>query len=456
MLRYVILLAGVFVLSGCYASGFKYLEPIVPDMWSGADEKQAQEALKHAENISDLRGWWMRFDDDILTHLIEDALASSPQRNIAEARIQEARGAKRTNRSTLFPQVGASGGAGRQTTVQSDAHDYYDAGFDASFELDIFGQERTRASAAQARLQAREADYHDVSLTLIADIMRAYIDYRAAQTQMRIAQRNLDIQNETLQIAKALAEVGEGPQLDVERALTLVNASRASVPSFARASDAARLQLSILTGVMPADLAPLLAHDKAIPGAEVKAVLRAPAEILALRPDVRAARYDLLEATDLADAAVRDLFPTISLNGFFGVTDGALVSSKTIWDVAANAAVAVLDFGRLEGQIDSARAREWQAFEAYRQTVIEAVVEVEKALSDYAHLNKERIALQDSFEAAQRAFGLSSDLYEEGEVGFLDVLDSQRELVAAEADFVSAQAAQAESLVRLYKSLGVY
>jgi len=153
---------------------------------------------------------------------------------------------------------------------------------------------------------------------------------------------------------------------------------------------------------------------------------------------------------------VRDLFPSLRLNSFFGVTDNALISSRTIWDVGASAAVAILDFGRLEGLIDAARAREVQAFAVYKQSLIDAVVEVETALSDFAHLNKEREALQQSFAAADRAFALSTQLYEEGEVSFLDVLDSQRELNAAEADLVSARIAQAESLVRLYKSLGVY
>lgn len=447
--RFCVLMGGAILLSGCYASSADLSTPAVQDSWMGDEAFDA----KRTEN---LQGWWELFDDAVLNDLVEMALVSSPQRNIAEARILEARGVKRTSRSYLLPQIGASGTAGQQKTTDADSDDYYDAGFDAAWEIDVFGKRRAQLSAGDAQLQGVEALYDDVSLTLIAEIARVYIDYRVAQNQVRIAESNLALQVRTLEIAVALAVVGEGPRLDVERAETIVNATRALLPAFGRQVDAARLQLSVLVGEMPADLAGILAAEGDVPAASVLPVLQAPADIVALRPDVRAAGFALAQASDLADAAVRDLFPTISLSGFFGVADSALSSAKTVWNVAANAAVALIDFGRLEGAIDSARAQEWQTFEAYRQVVIGAVVEVETALSDYAHLRAQRLALSASFDAAERAFSMSLALYREGEIGFLDVLDAQRSLNGVEADLVSALGMQSESLVRLYKSLGVY
>lgn len=425
-----------------------------PDMGSPAAWQNGRILTGAQASPESLKGWWERFQDPALNELIGLALAESPDRRQAEALIAEARGIRKTARSALFPQIGASANAGRADNgVGPD--DTYDAGFDASYELDIFGRNRNTASAAERNIRALEENYHDVTLTLIGEISRLYMEMRGYQKQVEIAESNLVLQEKTLELVRQLVEAGESPQLDVERSETLVNTTRASIPEFKRQKENTQLALSVLVGKMPEDIAPIVEGPALIPASNAAPLLMTPADVIAGRPDVKAAIYTLEQYSDLTQAEIADIFPTVSLSGFYGVAETALVSSTTIWSVAAGAAVSLLDFGRIQGDIDAASAREAQAYEAYRRTVLEAVTEVESALNDYAQLNERRIALYRAYESADRAFTLSETLYREGEISFLDVLDSQRTVNESEAAFVTAESLQAQALVRLYKALGV-
>jgi NodT family efflux transporter outer membrane factor (OMF) lipoprotein len=448
-----LLLSTCLILSGCFAGKLEGLSFTQPESWTAKDAQTVP--LAEAES---LRGWWKKFNDPALDTLVGHSLQNSPDRLIAAAKIAEARGLKRTSTSYLFPQIGASGSTGREDTgVSGTSPDsFYDARFDASFEIDVFGKNRKNRSAANASLAAAQARYHDVSLTLIAEVVRTYIDFRAAQQQTDIADKNLRSQEKTLKLISDLNRLGEVPRLDVERAESLVNTTRASLPEFIRQAENARLRLSVLTGAMPEDVMPILSQNANIPNGDLKPLLMAPAQIIALRPDIQAAAADLAANTSLAEATTAEIFPTFSLSGFYGIADSALVNSATPWSIALNTAVSLLDFGRIEGRIDAARAREKQAYEQYRKTVLAAVSEVETALSDYAHINEQHASLRKAYMSAEKSLEFSQTLYKEGEVSFLDVLDAQRNTNAAESAMVSAMAAQAESLTRLFKSLGVY
>lgn len=448
-----ILLPSCVILSACVSDGLDVSKPTEPLNWTAKNSEIAQSV-----NLIYLQGWWKQFKDPTLNTLVDQALENSPDRLIAEAKIAEARGLRRSSRSSLFPQIGVSGSNGRADTGASgtSSDSFYDAQFDASFEIDVFGKNRKEFSASDSNLEAAQARYHDVSLTLIAETVRTYIDFRAAQNQTRIATKNLNSQENTLDLISDLNRLGEAPKLDVERTKNLVNTTRASLPEFKRQTENARLRLSVLTGGLPENILPILIDHAEIPGGNVDPVLMAPAQVLALRPDIQAAAADLAANTSLAEAATAEIFPSFTLSGFYGIADNALASSVTPWNIALGAAVSLLDFGRIEGRIDAARAREKQAFEQYRKAVLSAVTEVETAFSDYAHINEQHVSLHKAYLSADKALELSQTLYKEGEISFLDVLDAQRSANKAEAAMVSATAAQAESLTRLFKSLGVY
>ena len=437
------------LLTGCVTGPFEMPDFKGPSGWKNAPDEFAREV--GSQNLSH---WWTRFNDPALSRLVEHALENNTDRKAAEARIVEARGLRRTTRSALFPQVNASAGKGREETVQSQADDYYDARFDASYELDIFGKNRKNTAAANNNIERLEAQYQDTSLSLVAEVARTYVEMRANEKQVEIAQSNLDAQMQTLQLIRYLKEAGENPQLDVERAENLVNTTKASIPEFERLAENARLQLAVLTGRLPEDIEDLNEGEAFIPVSEVAPVLTSPATVLALRPDVRAAAAYLRQQTNLAEAATAEIFPSFTLSGFYGVAENAFASSTNIWGVAIGAAVSLLDFGRIEGQIDAARAREKEAYELYRSTVLNAVLEVETALNDYAKTNEQTFLLFKAYANAQEAFLYSESLFKEGEVSFLDVLDAQRTVNDAQSALINSEAAKASALIRLYKSLG--
>ncbi len=453
MKKTVLLTATSLALSGCVGTPNIFKDMQTPKFWDTAETYDEIETV----DTSSLARWWERGEDETLNKLIQLALNDSPDRELALARVMEARGIARTAKSYLFPQIGASGNAGRQETSQMNADDFYDAQFDASYEIDIFGVNRLGNVAAQKQAQAYEAQYNDVTLTLIADITRSYIEYRSNQKQVAIASKNLELQTKTRDLVKRLMTLGEAPRLDVERAETLVNQTKASIPAYQRLADNARLRLTVLTGTLPEFIKPLLTEPAGIPFVDkVEPVLAAPADILSARPDIRAATLNLEASTKLAQATTRTIFPSFTIGGFYGVAENALRSATNVWSVALGAAVSVIDFGRIEGQIDAARGVEKQAYARYRKTILNAVVEVETALADYSHIHEQRISLEKAYNSASQALKLSQSLYNEGEISFLDVLDAQRTLNQADSALISAESEQAQSLIRLYKSIGVY
>ncbi|MBI1302092.1 MAG: efflux transporter outer membrane subunit [Alphaproteobacteria bacterium] len=445
-------LVALAVLSGCYA-GSQIEDKTIPTPleWKQAKDEEFAQSYEH------LKGWWQKFEDPSLDRLVGLAFLNSPDRKIAEARILEARGIRRTGRSGMFPEVGLSGRGGRQDTGFSPTDRFFDASFDASYEIDIFGKNRSMANAADEQFLAVEAAFHDVTLTLAAEIARNYIEYRGFQKQVEIAKKNLELQEKTLELVTEQKEIGEAPQLDVERSQTLVNTTRSSIPEFERLAENAKLQLTVLTGHLSADIDILLDERADIPNADIRPLLLSPANVMQVRPDIRAAEHMVHASTELAEVATANIFPSLTIEGLFGLVDGAFISDPTkTWNIAAGLAATLLDFGRLEGQVDAARGLEWQAFETFRRTILEAVMEVEMALNDYSKITRRLVSLEGAYQNAQRALTLSEQLYKEGETSFIDLLDVQRTANDAESQLVTSQTAQAESLVRLYKALGVY
>ncbi len=449
-MKYFLLLATTALLTGCFTTSDDRQPVPDPKAWTSSTSGIAN------VDPAGLKNWWTGFNDPVLNQLVDIGMKSSPDRGIAQARLLEARGLKKAAKSTLFPQIGLSGTAGRAAAVADGTGDFYEAGFDASYELDIFGHNRNTVSAADAKVLASEADYNNASLTLVAEIARTYIEYREFEKQAAIAGKNLEAQQKTLDLINSQKEQGEAPQLDVERAQGLVNTTKAEIPEFQRLQDNARLRLSVLTGALPADIAPIVAAPATPILGKIQPALLSPAQTIAQRPDIQAAAANLSAQADLKDAAIADIFPTVTLGGFFGLQDSNLIDPTKIWSGTMNAAVSLLNFGRIQGNIDAAQAREMQAYELWRKTVLQAVTDVETALTDYAKVQERYTLLEQAAGNAHKSLTLSEQLYKEGEISFLDVLDSQRTANNADAEVVTAESAQATALIALYKSLGVY
>lgn len=436
-------------------------QPLVAEKAETAPQDQV-EALAYAENREALKGWWEGFADPVLDRLVMQALSTNSDRAAAAARIDEARGLRRSAWAALLPDLQANADKGRQDNGYYGMYDFSSATLDASFELDLFGKNRKQAQAQDAGLQAAMATYYDASVTLVAEVALTYSEYRAAQKLAALAADDVVILDQRRGLEQALLAQGEGTQGGLEQIEAQLHSAQAAAAQAARLVDTARLALTVLVGVMPQEVSALLAPKAdeavlaAVPGSDIKPLLLMPADVMTQRPDVQAAWANLAAQGALAESKAAEYFPSLSLSGFFGIAETALVSSATIWNVAAGAAVSVLDFGRLEGAVDAARAREKQAYEAYRKTLLAAVSEVETALSDYAHIHAGYVASSKAFENADRALGLAQALYQGGEVSQVEVLAARQTLNQASVALVEASLAQAQSVIRLYKAFGIY
>jgi len=445
------LIIATLALSGCMTAALEFPSLKFPESWASNENQNLVEEV----DISHLKNWWFNFNDSSLNTLIEKMLVNNPDRNIAKSRISEARAIRKTTQSSLFPEVGFGAEGGRLNNGQATGN-YYETGFDASFEVDIFGVNRNRLDAADSRINSFEAQYQDISLTLISEVARVYADFRAAQKKIAIANKNLIIQKKILSLIRQQYEVGETPLLDLERSESLVNTTEASIPEFKSEADRARLQLTVLSGVLPAEILPIIQADADIASLRIEPILISSASVLNNRPDIRASIASMTEATSLSYSAAASILPTFSLSAFYGVGKTALINSTNIWTLAGGTAVSLLNFGRIEGEIDATREREKQAFENYRKTFLNAIVEVETALVGAIRLSAQRVSIDRAYNNAENALKLSQQLYVEGEISFIDLLDAQRTLNEVDTARVSTQQVQVNSVISLYKAMGVY
>ncbi len=210
-----------------------------------------------------------------------------------------------------------------------------------------------------------------------------------------------------------------------------------------------------MTGVIPSAISLVLNDRNNVPEFSSEPILLSPANVIANRPDVKFASLNLASKTKIAQSVTATLFPSLTLSGFYGIADNAFATSDTIWNMAIGTAVNLIDFERIEGRIDSARASEVKAFEEYRKAILSAVTDVEMALNDYSKINERQISLNKAYKNALSAYETSNRLYKEGEISFIDVLDSERTLNAADSALIEAQSAKTKSIIRLYKALGV-
>ncbi|MGB0719678.1 MAG: efflux transporter outer membrane subunit, partial [Bdellovibrionales bacterium] len=329
MMKPITAIVATLLLAGCVSTGKSPAPLTAPEGWIAPADDTA-----NIVETDDLQGWWKDFNDPLLDTLVQHALVDNPDRLMAQARIAEARGLRREARGGLFPQIDLSGSVGREDqglSTPTYPDNFYDAAFDASYEIDLFGRNRNAAKAANERFLAAEQQYHNTGLSLVAEVVRTYIAYRQAQNRLGIANKNLVSQEETLKLIDDLYRLGVAPKLDVERANNLVNTTRASIPEFQRQADTARFQIAVLLGVFPDALPEDLQSRGDIPGANARPVLMAPAQILANRPDVKAAMHVLAANTALSNAAAAEVFPTLTLSGFYGIRDNGLVSAVNPW-----------------------------------------------------------------------------------------------------------------------------
>ncbi len=413
-----------------------------------------------------LAEWWTTFKDPALDSLIDRAVKSNLDLRKAQARVREARAQLGVTSADLLPTVDANGSYKRSRTSKNtspfgplgEEHDLYHAGFDASWEIDVFGGQRRSIEASDADLAASIEDRRDVLVSLLAEVARNYVTLRAAQREVVIARENLQTQRETLDLTRTRLDAGIATDLDVARSEAQVQATASTIPSLESTARQSMHALGVLLGQEPGSLTAELTRESPIPAAPPEVPMGLPSELLRRRPDLRRAERQLAAATARIGVATADLFPKFSLTGSLGLESATFKKignfESRFWSIGPSVSWTILDFGRIRNNIDVQGAREQQALANYDQQVLTSLREVEDALVRFSQEQSRRQSLAGAVSSNQRALKLADQLYKQGQTDFLSVLDVQRNLFIAQDALVQSDRAVSVELISLYKALG--
>ena len=454
------------LLSGC-ASMKEITDYVTPSFLQSAEEFQiiddTDAFYKTAEPVA---AWWDKFDDPIMSALVQQSLDTNLDVRVALANLEEARAIARASGYDYFPTVtsGASyartrltergvSGASADRTVN-----LHQAGFDANWELDLFGRVSQGIAAEKARADAALSGLQDIYVSVAAETARTYIDLRGAQYRLDIARRNTENQQETYDLTLRLAEGGRATALDTARAQTQLDLTRATIPPLEAAVQATIHRLSVLTGQLPDALAADLKDHKMLPSLPDSVYIGTAAELLKRRPDIRSAESTLAAAVASYNISVTELFPVVSFTGTIGysATDFADIgnSSALTWSAGPSISWRAFDIARVRQEIKRDDARAMAALALYEKTILTALEEVKTSMSDYTQEEKRRAILRGAAASSQKAAEIARIRFDQGVDGFLDVLDSERTRLQAEDSLAQSEIGAALDLIAIYKALG--
>jgi NodT family efflux transporter outer membrane factor (OMF) lipoprotein len=423
----------------------------------------------------DLAVWWRALNDPELDSLVERAIKSNPDLEIALTRLQEARNYEAVVAGHALPEVDASAAAARGTgtdlargragqgLVSADnssglQHINGIAGFDAVWELDLFGKYRREFEAARYDAQAAAAARSAVVSSLTADVVRAYVDLRGLQIRADILRSAGNVLRESLRIVNIRYERGITNELDVELATRELDTLEAQIAPVDAQVSATQYALATLLGEYPESLVHELSTPALIPSMPAPVAPGAPLDLLKRRPDIQQAERELAAATARIGVATANLFPHVALVGAIGSQSQGLGTlpnvSKHIWSFGPSAVWPLLDFGALDAGVNIAHLQAHASLVTYRKTIMSAVQQVDTALEGYTAEQDRLTHLGDAMLAGQRAVDLANARYNRGLTDFLNVVDAQRQFYVLQEQYAAAQVSQGEQFVQLYKSLG--
>jgi len=457
------LMSVLLAVCGCTV-GPDYHRPAVPANPSWSSPLQGGETNAGPVDAA----WWKSFHDAELEALINRSAQSNLTLRIATARVREARAQREIAAAAEGPSLGSGGSFSRNRFSQEGFpplppsvpldFNLYRAGFDASWEIDVFGGTRRSVQAAEAGIMAAEFNRDDVLRSLFGEVARNYIVARAFQRRLEIARKNIEAQTEIVRRTQDRRQAGLTTELDVQQATALLAATEAQVPALETGFQNATFQLDVLLGEPPGKVRAEISSAGVIPSAPPQVPVGLPSDLLQRRPDVRRAESELVAATARIGVAKADLFPRFSLTGAAGLESISAsdwwTAGSRFWSAGPTVTWPVFQSGRIRANIRVQNARQEQAAAGYEQTALTAFADVEQALTAYAKEQLRHEALARSVQADQQALNLANDLYGHDLTDFLRVLSSERSLYESEDAVVQNEQNIALNLVALYKALG--
>lgn len=443
------------LLAGC-ATGPDYKKPQqdVPAAWS--------HAAPDAPAIT-LDQWWQRLNDPVLNGLVDTALASNQDLRIALTRVEAARAGQRSARADKLPTVIGNAGASRnrssefaEPAMPTLTSNSLRLNIDLSYEIDLWGRLKRADEAATARLLASEANRDAIRHMLIADVVRTYVELRALDAQLLVAEQALKAREEEVALQKRRFAGGITSQLDVNQAEIELNATRIAIPELKQAIALQENALATLLGQAPGPqprgkTLQELGQLPAVPAG-------LPSELLQRRPDLRAAEQELIAANADIGYAKASYYPRLSLTGLLGLESGELSNllktGATTWNLGTNLATPLVTGGKSEAAQAVARANYAAAEANWRKAVLNALREVEDALVQQGSAREIQQAREAQLTAMEQTLKLARLRYTNGYSGYLDVLTTQRALFQTQLGVIDSQRARLAALVGLYKALG--
>jgi len=471
-----VLVTAIFSITGCTMVGPDFVKPEAPVQKEWIESRDPEIKTE----ASDYKEWWSVFNDPVLNSLVEQAYQQNLPLQIAGIRILQSRAQLGAVVGNLYPQLQQGRGGADYTKISENAPNslnsddsfwQYNAGFDAAWEVDIWGKFRRAVESGVANLETSIASYDDVLVSLTAEVARTYVLLRTFEERLEIARQNVTIQERSLQIAEIRFKAGAVTELDVVQAKSLLRNTEASIPRFEAAVRQAKNALAVLMGSLPGEIDYMLGGPKLIPKTPPQVVVDIPAELLRRRPDIQLAEYQIATQTPLIGVSRAELFPAFQLFGSIGLASSS--SKNTISGGSSGSSFSDLfdsdsleffggpaitwnlfNYGRIKNQVRTEDALLQQLIVNYEDTVLRAHQEVEDSLVGYLRKQQEAAFLLGSVKASQRSVDLSMLQYKEGLVDYQRVLDTQRFLTDQQDAWTATRGDVVLNLVSMYKALG--
>lgn len=466
-------LLSVTALAACIAGcmvGPNYQRPAVsvPAQWSeGAGSEQTATSASLP--------WWKLYGDAQLDGLIQRALNANLDLQRAGYRIREARAMLRQNRAALWPSVDATASAARgqesanapgvspflqggDLGAGSSLQNLFQAGFDASWELDLFGGTRRSIEAARADAQSIAFERDAVALSLTAEVARTYVDLRSSQAQLALATQSVGIQHEALAMVRSRYAGGLATDVDLAAAEAQLHGAEAAVPGWQTRRKQAMYRLGVLVGEPPETLTGELASNRALSDALPAIEAGLPSDLLRRRPDIQSAERQLAAATARIGVATAQLYPQFSLGASAGLASFTASNffdpHSVIWSIGPSLTWPIFRGGQIKASIDVRNMQAQQALLTYRQAILTALEDVENALAAYHNEQQRHNALAAALASNRQSLEHTRALYLGGMADFRSVLDQQQRLLQAQGDLERSTAAEWTGQIALYKALG--
>ena len=465
-----ILCALILVLSANMASADDWLELVqkytsadkinfTPSKW---DALINESSGRKDKNMSVLAQWWDTFNDDILTELISRAFANNKDIQSSRAKVEEARAQLGVTMSDLSPQVDGTGtwthSEPSKNIMSAGSSNAYHIGFDASWELDLWGKKHDKVKASKADYEAQYASLHSAWVSLSAEVAQNYITLRTLQEQIKIAENNINVQQDILNLTQSQFDAGLKDELAVKQSKYTLESTKSRLPSLRQQIEERMNSLAILTGEVPGSLSGLLNRNASFPEVDVNRLNGIPAETIRQRPDIIAAEQNLLAQRSRKKAAQKDYYPTIALTGSIGLDS---LHSSTLFEGHSIGSTflpriswPIFHGSQIRKNIKVQSAREEQLLAAYEKTVLNAVSEVRNALTSNVQEEIRYQSLESALNSAREALEVARDKYEQGLSDFNNVLSAMQTMYSLENDLASSSGQRMINLITLFKALG--